>query len=303
MKFSKKQYAIIGVLFVLGAFLVYQLFGSLRLGYVKSTYLSPKAVAAEKTVSTRPLITFFIPTPTPTPTPTPVYTGYCLNVPVLMYHHTAPWEIAKTKGYTSLDVDNGVFDLQMGYLASHGYNTIFAEDLVNALRNHSSLPQKSIVVSLDDGYDDVYNYAFPVARKYGIKLTVFVPTGLLGNTSPTNSYYTWGQLQDMLNSGLVSVGNHTWSHFPMGTKDTAKDQYEVSTAQKELQQYVGKNPITFAYPYGTNAGLSRLYPILAQNGIVGAFSTWGGTVQCDSFMYSLHRTRIGNVPFPAFGIY
>ncbi|MDE2589284.1 MAG: hypothetical protein KGL95_06425, partial [Patescibacteria group bacterium] len=146
MKFSKKQYAIIGVLFVLGAFLVYQLFGSLRLGYVKSTYLSPKAVAAEKTVSTRPLITFFIPTPTPTPTPTPVYTGYCLNVPVLMYHHTAPWEIAKTKGYTSLDVDNGVFDLQMGYLASHGYNTIFAEDLVNALRNHSSLPQKSIVV-------------------------------------------------------------------------------------------------------------------------------------------------------------
>ncbi|MDE2589025.1 MAG: polysaccharide deacetylase family protein, partial [Patescibacteria group bacterium] len=130
-----------------------------------------------------------------------------------------------------------------------------------------------------------------------------VPTGLLGNTSPTNSYYTWGQLQDMLNSGLVSVGNHTWSHFPMGTKDTAKDQYEVSTAQKELQQYVGKNPITFAYPYGTNAGLSRLYPILAQNGIVGAFSTWGGTVQCDSFMYSLHRTRIGNVPFPAFGIY
>lgn len=301
MKLPKLAFLVFCVVSVIGFFLVSSLFGPFHLA--SKPHFPTKAAAAETLISTRPLISFFVPTPTPTPFPSPVYTGYCLNVPVLMYHHTAPWEIAKTRGFTSLDVDNGMFDQQMSYLASHGYTSIFAEDLVNALKNHTSLPQKSIVISLDDGYDDVYAYAFPVAKKYHIKLTLFIPTGLLGNVSPTNSYYTWAQVKEMLGSGLVSVGNHTWSHFPMGTKGTDKDEYEVSTAQKELQQYLGKSPITFAYPYGTNAGLARLYPILEQNGILGAFSTWGGTVQCDSFMFSLHRTRVGNAPFPGFGIY
>jgi hypothetical protein len=297
MKFRKLPYIIVGIVLLFAIF-------ALEV-YLRLIPIANVQKQQPKRMSSRPPVTFFIPTPTPTPAaiPTIVYSGYCLHVPVLMYHHTAPWEIAKTKGFTSLDVDNGVFELQMAYLASHGYTTIFAEDLVNALKNHTALPEKSIVVSLDDGYDDVYSYAFPVAKKYGIKLTLFVPTGLLGNVTATNSYYTWGQLKEMLGSGIVSVGNHTWSHYPMGSKDSEKDSYEVTTAQNELQQYVGKKPITFAYPYGTNAGLTRLYPLLAQNEIQGAFSTFGGTIQCDSFIFSLHRTRIGNVPFPAFGIY
>ena len=307
MHFPKKHYiffaSVLAVVAVCSGIL-FVLFHGSQAKQKAFGYLSPKAIAAEKKASHVPFATPSpIASPTATPIPTPVYTGYCLNVPVLMYHHTAPWEIAKAKGYTSLDVDNGVFDSQMGYLVSHGYHTIFAEDLVNALKNHTSLPPKSIVVSLDDAYDDVYAYAFPTAKKYGIKLTVFIPTGLVGNSSPTNSYYNWGQLQEMLKSGLVSEGNHTWSHFSMGTKDLAKDQFEVSTAEKELQQYTGRTVTTFAYPYGTNANPARVFSVLQQNGILGAFSTHGGTMQCDSFIYELHRTRIGNVPFPAFGVY
>jgi len=275
----------------------------------KSSLISPKAIA-QSIISNAD---FPIPTSTPTPTPTititpnltptPTYFGYCLNTPVLMYHHVMPWGLARQKGQTSLDVDSNIFDQQMGYLATHGFNIIFAQDLITALKSHSSLPSKSIAITLDDGYQDVYDYAFPVLKKYNIKATVMVPTGLLGNNSGTNSYYNWGQLGDMLHSGLVSVGNHTWSHYAMGSSNPQKDQYEVTTAQKQLQQNLGINPLIFAYPYGTNALNTRIHTLLQQDGFEGAFSTIGGSVQCDSFMYALHRTRVGSIPFPAFGIY
>jgi peptidoglycan/xylan/chitin deacetylase (PgdA/CDA1 family) len=244
------------------------------------------------------------PTPTPTPTPAePVYTGFCLNVPVLMYHHVQPYDIATQKGQTSLTVDSAAFDQQMGYLASHGYTTYFAEDLVNALRAHTGLASKSVVVTLDDGYDDNYSYAFPILRKYGVKGTLMVPTGLLGVTSGTNNYFNWAQLNEMLGSGVISVGNHTWSHYPMGTGTAEKDEYEISTAQKELVQHTGRNPSVFTYPYGTDATAARVQAELARDGFAGAYSTIGGTYQCDSFIYSLHRTRVGNTIFPAYGIY
>lgn len=238
-------------------------------------------------------------TPTPSVEPTPVYKGFCLQVPVLMYHHVSPQSIAVEKGHTSLNVDSGIFDGQMGYLAAHGYTTYFAEDVVNALLTHTPLPGKPIVVTLDDGYDDVYTYAFPSMRKYGIKASLFVPTGLMGVTAGTNAYYNWGQLSDMVGSGLARAYNHTWSHHAMGSSE---DAYEITTAQTQLQQH-GFNTHIFAYPYGTNAGLASVHTILQSQGIPGAFSTIGGTVQCDSFIMSLHRTRVGNTAFPAYGIY
>lgn len=250
---------------------------------------------------------FATPTPKPTPipsvTPTPTYYGYCLNVPVLMYHHTMPWGIAREKNQTSLDVDSTIFDEQVGYLATHGFNFIFAADLIHALKNHTLLPPKSIAITLDDGYDDVYTYAFSTLKKYNAKATVMVPTGLLGNSSGANSYYNWGQLADMVHSGLVAVGNHTWSHYPMGSKGPDKDQYEIMTAQQQLKQNLGLNPDVFAYPYGTNALNTRIQALLAQDGFAGAYSTIGGMVQCDSFIYALRRTRVGNIPFPAYGIF
>lgn len=269
---------------------------------------NPQESKREKVISPLETVKISIepsPTASPSPTliPTPVYTGYCLNVPVLMYHHVAPQSNAITRGFSSLNVDSNLFDQQMGYIASHGFTTIFAEDLVNALKNHTTLPGKSIVITLDDAYDDVYNYAFPIAKKYGIKMTVLVPTGLLGVNGPTNSYYTWGQLTEMINSGFVHVGNHTWSHYAVGGGNATKDQYEITTAQKELQQHLGISPIVFAYPYGTNANVGYLHQELQQDGLLGAFSTIGGSYQCDSFIYSLHRTRIGNIAFPAYGIF
>src|SRR3990167_5947712 len=76
-------------------------------------------------------------------------TGFCLNVPILMYHHIQPQNIALEKWQTALNVDPGVFEIQIKYLAEHGYQTISADQLANALIGHQKLG-KAVVLTFDD---------------------------------------------------------------------------------------------------------------------------------------------------------
>src|SRR3989344_5811156 len=98
--------------------------------------------------------------------PTQTQSGYCISVPVLLYHHIQPQSEAVRKGQTSLSVDNGIFDRQMRYLLENGYNAINAPTLINALLSHTPLPPQSILVTIDDGYKDAFVYAFPILQKY-----------------------------------------------------------------------------------------------------------------------------------------
>lgn len=240
------------------------------------------------------------PTASPTATPTQSYSGFCLHVPVLMYHHVQPWDIAQAHGQTSLSVTPEYFDQQMAAVAQR-YTPISAQALVDALRSHTTLPSNAIVVTLDDGYEDNYTYAYPIFQKYHVTASLMVPTGLLGGTG-NNSYFTWGELKQMVDSGLIFAYDHTWSHYPVGTGSIEKDQFEIMTAKQQLESNLGKPVTIFVNPYGTGANNPRVVSELQQDGFTGAYSTIGGSYQCDSFIYSLHRIHIGNAPLSAYGL-
>lgn len=239
------------------------------------------------------------PTPTPAliPTPTPVpLIGYCLNVPVLMYHHIQPDAEAAAKGQKALTVDNGRFDSQIGYLAGSGYSMISAQQLVDALVNHTELPQKSVVITIDDGYNDIYTYAYPILQKYRVIANLMIPTGLMGGAD----YLSWGQLEEMVRSGLIYVGDHTWSHHNVASGSSDKIRFEIATGKQQLQDHTGQNVSVFTYPYGMFD--SNAISILKEEGIKGAFSEIWGHWQCDSFIMALHRTRIGNASLSSYGL-
>lgn len=242
-----------------------------------------------------------VPTPTPTPSNGNPGTGYCLYVPVLMYHHVQPEAVAVQRGQTSLTVDPAFFDQQMNYIATHGYTTITAEQLVMALRNHTGVPPKSIVVTLDDGYQDNFAYAYPIFQKYHLTGNLMVATGLLGGVG-NNTYYTWDELKQMVGSGLIYTTDHTWSHYPMGSSTVEKDQSEVLTAKQQLESELGKPQTVFTYPYGTGYNNPRVTQELQQDGFMGAYSTVGGAWQCDSYIFALRRIHIGNAPLSSYGL-
>ncbi|MCL4352902.1 polysaccharide deacetylase family protein [Patescibacteria group bacterium] len=234
----------------------------------------------------------------PAPSPVEKLHEFCLRVPVLMYHHIQPESIARQLGQTSLTVDNGYFDQQMAYLVSRGYTTITAEQLAKAIINHSPLPSKSIVITIDDGYQDIYTYAYPIIQKYHVLVNLMIPTGLMDNPD----YLRWQELKDMQKSGLVNIYDHTWSHYPLAEGPVSKDQFEILTSKNQLQQNLGNPVDIFAYPYGSGENTLWVWNLLRSDGFIAAFSSLPGFYQCPSFVMSLRRTRIGNAPLYEYGL-
>lgn len=233
---------------------------------------------------------------TPVPTPKPiVYTGFCQNVPILMYHHIESLDEAARKGQNSLAVDPKIFDSQMAYLTSSGYRTVTVEEFVNAMLGKQKLG-KAVVVTLDDGYQDGYTNAYPILAKYNIKGNYLIPTGLLGNPD----YMSWDELKRMVDSGVVSAYDHTWSHANIVALSDDKVRFQILTARQQLEERLGIKANIFAYPYGSED--NRTVNILRANGFIAALSTIPGFTQCDSFIMSLHRTRIGNSPLSSYGL-
>ena len=97
-----------------------------------------------------------------------------VRVPVLMYHAVGDdcW------GEESLFVKPEELEKQLQYLSENGYETIFFEDL-----SHIEQYEKPVILTFDDGYDDNAETLLPLLRKYGMKATIFLIAGDVGNQS------------------------------------------------------------------------------------------------------------------------
>lgn len=289
--FFLKSLVLIGIFIILGLYYSFS-----HQEHIALTFDKIKTIKAKSGFTFPTPLPSLTPTPTTIPTPTPEpLVGFCQKIPIIFYHHIEPSNVAAENKTSNLNVDAGIFETQMKYLNDNGYKNLSAEELVSALTSKQQLG-KAVVVTLDDGYEDNYIYAYPIAKKYNMKLSLMIPTGLMANSG----YLSWDQLKEMKNSGLVFAYNHTWSHYSAGGSNTEKIDWEIVTAQKQLDDNLGKTGRIFAYPYGSYG--QNVINILIREGFSGAFSTVPGQWQCDSFIYRLHRIRIGNAPLSFYGI-
>lgn len=208
---------------------------------------------------------------------------------ILMYHHLAP---AGTYQGTA-DEDNGAildvehFAEQMAWLRENGYQTLFVSELADYLLNDQELPEKAVIITFDDGYESNYVYALPILEEYQIKanFAIVVRDTERREEQPDETPYadtslrhmTFEQLREMVASGLVEVGSHTYhSHGDVNVDDAGNTKpalvnYHYNTVTKHLEtaeEYqervmtdllksrevlkaqLGKEPAYFAYPYG-----------------------------------------------------
>lgn len=248
-------------------------------------------------------------TPTSSQTPTASLSGlptsdivasgsaqdYCLNVPVIMYHHTEPLAIATQLGHPQLTEDSTYFEEHIRYLTEHNYHLISLSDLVYAILTRGNVPDKSVVITIDDGYIDNYTYAFMMAKKYHAIMNFMIPTGLVGQPD----YMTWDHLKEMSQSPYVRLYNHTTSHAALGLIDQDQIIKEVTTANEDLKNNLGIDNKIVIYPYGNYSDLA--IQTLQQLGMVAAVSTDPGTDECLSNIYKLPRVRVGNEPIEKYG--
>jgi peptidoglycan/xylan/chitin deacetylase (PgdA/CDA1 family) len=218
--------------------------------------------------------------------------GPCARVNVLMYHHVQEEAAAKARGQTGLNVTPDFFRLHMQYLKDKGYTVISPKELITFF-NGGTLPQKPVMITLDDGYEDNYSKMYPILKEFGFSATVFTATGLLGN----QDYMTWGNLDEMKN--LVYFGNHTWSHHPSSGNLEVQEK-EIGTADQQLNEHGLNQSKIFAYPYGKPSANAET--VLRSKGYRVAFTTNHGNILCKGLSLELPRIRVGNAPLNRYGL-
>jgi peptidoglycan/xylan/chitin deacetylase (PgdA/CDA1 family) len=94
------------------------------------------------------------------------------NVPVLMYHHVTP-------AGGMINATPAHFESQIAWLARNGYTSLSAARFAAHLAGDAA-PEKSVLITFDDGYLDNWVYAHPVLQRYGMHALLFVVTGWIG---------------------------------------------------------------------------------------------------------------------------
>ena len=188
-----------------------------------------------------------------------------VRLPVIMYHSILKEKKRQGKYVVSPDT----LENDLSYLQSKGYREIVVQDLLDYMDGKAELPEKPVMVTFDDGYYNNYVYAYPLAKKYGVKI-VISPIGSYtdkftsGDADHANySYLTWNQIGEMMNSGLVEFQNHTYdlhtSRGRVGAQKLWNESAEAYAAvlrldlgrmQREMLLYTGYKPTAFIYPFG-----------------------------------------------------
>jgi hypothetical protein len=116
------------------------------------------------------------------------------NIPVLAYH-----QLDNDPDVES--VSSTIFDSNLAYLHSAGYQTITAAQYVAWIQGkNANLPSKPLLITADDGIINIFDKGTPILRRYGFKAVAFIVTGFAdGATSgnPLNAGWnmTWSQLR------------------------------------------------------------------------------------------------------------
>lgn len=165
---------------------------------------------------------------------------------ILIYH-----QIGAGMG-RQMEVDTDVFRDQMDWL---GRNCEVV-DLDSAWeRRAEPESERLVVLTFDDGYEDVYRHGFPQLLDRGFPFTFYLTTNPVETQVPLTPDerampLTWDQIGEMVQSGLATVGAHTHTHAdlrPVGRERVAE---ELDRSNSLIRNRVGVSPRHFAYPWG-----------------------------------------------------
>ena len=222
------------------------------------------------------------------------------NVPILMYH--AVEEATYPRPYKHTYVTKVEFEWQMRSLKKRGYNPISFETLLAAQAGTAVLPPKPLILTFDDGYDDLYRNAFPVLTEMGFPYTVFLVSGLIGKENEwvvpegmtTFPLLDWNRIKEMRATGLASFQPHTETHPRLGDLPLAEAHRQMLISRDVLQQELGEAMDVFCYPYGSLS--DGVVDSAREIGYKCAVTTQFGRVRESDDPFRLPRVSIYHIP-------
>jgi peptidoglycan/xylan/chitin deacetylase (PgdA/CDA1 family) len=173
------------------------------------------------------------------------------------------------------------------------YQVISLADFLRAKRDNSRLPDYSVVLTFDDGFQDFSTVAAGHLAQRKLPATVFVITDRAYRRLPPNgeSFLSWSEIQTLAASG-TQVGSHTCSHPRLPDLSPGEIRRELADARTAILSHVAQECVPLSYPYGqTSDAISKVVQSLGYCcGIGGALGPNGS----DADVFALSRTVVAS---------
>jgi len=192
------------------------------------------------------------------------------------------------------------FQAQMNYLHKKGYTSFTLEDYVAGMKQNN-LPEKTVVITFDDGYRDNYLFAFPILKQYGFRGTFFLTVAYIGTnevlpmcrekSGPVEVEdlpLTWEQIAEMKEYGM-EFGSHTCYHWHLDELPEEEMVKELTESKRCLEEKLQSKVTSFCYPSGRFD--KRVKEAVCRAGYLAAVVT-PRHEQPDEDLYSLKRIGI-----------
>jgi len=174
-------------------------------------------------------------------------------------------------------IPENIFREQMETLRRHHWRVIGIDDFLRGLSDPDSLPDRSALLTFDDGYQSTLTVALPCLQRFGYPAVVFVPTVYIGGTNsfdldnePPEAICTWDELR-RLEAGGVSVQSHGVTHRSFSELSPAERREEAERSKAVLEQGLQTTVSTFAFPFGDGGDPDAVSPMLVDAGYRAAF--------------------------------
>ncbi len=224
-----------------------------------------------------------------------------LNIPILMYHHVGELPAKASAIRKDLTLSTETFTKQVKWLKEQGFSSISLEQLYLAASGDFQLPEKPVIFSFDDGYEDVFINAVPILEQYQFRGSFGIITQYPENSNETdNLYASWEKIKSASDRGHEIV-SHTQTHFD-GNNSKYTNEYifeNLQNSKNDILKNTGKSTRILIYPYGS---YTTAYIEQAKNAgfVMGLTVKHGNLVNTNNLM-EVPRLRIhGNQNFEKF---
>ncbi|MFD2177056.1 polysaccharide deacetylase family protein [Veronia pacifica] len=180
------------------------------------------------------------------------------DIPVLMYHRFS--ESTETQGRMAPYIDIDMFEKHLKLIKKLGYETLTFEDIRGkGFISRLEADKRYCMITVDDGFKDNYTLMLPLLKKYDLKAVVYAVSDTDHNQwdvehpeTPEKRFelMTQSELKALADSGHVEIGGHTLTHPHLSSLTREQQQREIAENKAKLERLLGKDLLSFAYPYG-----------------------------------------------------
>ena len=214
------------------------------------------------------------------------------HVPILCYHSVIDSEQSLSSDPHKQHIPRQLFLKHLDYLQQH-YRVITLNEFQKAKREHRPLPDYSVVLTFDDGFEDFSTVAAPHLIRRQIPATVFIITDRAYARLPPNgeAFLTWEEIRKLAASG-IEIGSHTCAHPRLPELPLQEVMRELSESQSAIRLHTQQTEVALSYPFGHSS--DQIARMAESAGYSCAIAADSGPNNSRVHMHALSRTVIAS---------